>query len=104
IMAAINRAAQEATEELAAERGPFPNWSRSIYKDGRPMRNSTVTTIAPTGTISIIADCSSGIEPIFALAFVHKSGDRLLRFVNPIFEQVAKARGFHSDELMQDVM
>ncbi|MGH2520625.1 MAG: hypothetical protein ACRDF8_12520, partial [Chloroflexota bacterium] len=70
---------------------------------------STVTTIAPTGTISIIADCSSGIEPIFALAFLHKAKGadgkpRNLRFVNPIFERVAHARGFWSEELMERVL
>lgn len=88
---------------LAEERGPFPNWSRSIYRDGHPLRNSTVTTIAPTGTISIIANCSSGIEPVFALAFSHIVGDRHLTFVNTIFERMAKARGFYSEELMKAV-
>jgi ribonucleoside-diphosphate reductase alpha chain len=103
IMGFIERIGHDASEKLAEERGPFPRWPRSIYKDGRPLRNSTVTTIAPTGTISIIANCSSGIEPIFAVAFSHIVGDRHLTFVNPIFEQVAKRRGFHSEELMEQV-
>ena len=105
----INRVGHEASEQLAEERGPFPNWGRSVYRDGKPLRNSTVTTIAPTGTISIIADCSSGIEPIFALAFLHKAKGadgkpRNLRFVNPIFERVAHERGFWSEELMERVL
>lgn len=104
VMAFINRIGHDESARLAEERGPFPNWSDSIYKHDRPLRNSTVTTIAPTGTISIIADCSSGIEPIFALAFVHKVGERTLRFVNPIFEEVARRRGFYSEALMQKVM
>jgi ribonucleoside-diphosphate reductase alpha chain len=104
VMEFIERVGHEESAKLAEERGPFPNWSLSIYKDDRPLRNSTVTTIAPTGTISIIADCSSGIEPIFALAFIHKVGERTLRFVNPIFEQVARERGFYSEALMQKVM
>ncbi|HZY30824.1 MAG TPA: adenosylcobalamin-dependent ribonucleoside-diphosphate reductase, partial [Candidatus Methylomirabilis sp.] len=103
VMGFIQRIGHDASEKLAEERGPFPRWSRSIYKEGKRLRNSTVTTIAPTGTISIIANCSSGIEPIFAVAFSHIVGDRHLTFVNPIFEQVAKRRGFHSEELMQQV-
>jgi ribonucleoside-diphosphate reductase alpha chain len=103
IMGFIQRIGHDASEKLAVERGPFPRWSRSIYTDGKPLRNSTVTTIAPTGTISIIANCSSGIEPIFAVAFSHIVGDRHLTFVNPIFEEVAKRRGFYSEKLMQRV-
>jgi len=103
LMGFIQRIGHDASERLAVERGPFPRWSRSIYKDGKPLRNSTVTTIAPTGTISIIANCSSGIEPIFAVAFSHIVGDRHLTFVNPIFEEIAKRRGFYSEALMQKV-
>ncbi|MDE2484731.1 MAG: vitamin B12-dependent ribonucleotide reductase [candidate division NC10 bacterium] len=103
IMGFIRRIGHDASEKLAEARGPFPRWSRSIYKGQRPLRNSTVTTIAPTGTISIIVGCSSGIEPIFAVAFRHIVGDRHLTFVNPIFEEVAKRRGFYSEELMRRV-
>src|SRR5437773_411320 len=72
LMAFVKEKGHDQSSKLAEERGPFPNWSRSIYKTIRPMRNSTVTTIAPTGTISMIAGCSSGVEPIFALAFEHR--------------------------------
>ncbi len=102
-MELITRIGHEESQQLARERGPFPNWSRSIYKDDKPLRNSTITTIAPTGTISIIADCSSGIEPIFALAFTHRANDRELRFANPIFEKAAKVGGFYSEDLMDAV-
>jgi ribonucleoside-diphosphate reductase alpha chain len=108
VMAFINQIGHDEDARLAKTRGHFPNWPRSIYKDGPPMRNSTVTTIAPTGSISIIAGTSSGIEPIFALAFRHVvkqpgGGERVLTFVNPIFEQMAKERGFWSEELMAEV-
>ncbi|PWB48001.1 MAG: ribonucleotide-diphosphate reductase subunit alpha [Candidatus Methylomirabilota bacterium] len=103
VMGFVRRIGHDASEKLAEARGPFPRWSRSIYKGGRPVRNSTVTTIAPTGTISIIVGCSSGIEPIFAVAFRHIVGDRHLTFVNPIFEEVARRRGFYSEELMRRV-
>src|SRR5574337_913171 len=103
IMGFIRRIGHDASAKLAEARGPFPRWSRSIYKGKKPLRNATVTTIAPTGTISIIVGCSSGIEPIFAVAFSHIVGDRHLTFVNPIFEEVAKRRGFYSEELMRRV-
>src|SRR5579864_7214304 len=99
----VERAGHQESQELARQRGPFPNWERSIYREGPPLRNSTVTTIAPTGTISIIADASSGIEPIFALAFQHKVDDRKLTFVNPIFMKTAEERGIASEELMSQV-
>ncbi len=103
LMAFIEEKAHDQSAKLAEERGPFPNWSRSIYRNGRPLRNSTVTTIAPTGTISMIAGCSSGIEPAFAIAFTHKVGDRALPFINHVFEQVARERGFSSDALMEEM-
>lgn len=92
-------AAHRESELLAAERGPFPAWAQSIYRDRRPLRNATVTTIAPTGTISIIAGASSGIEPLYAIAFSHIVGERHLAFVNPRFEEIAKREGFYSEEL-----
>ena len=107
LMSFVKDKAHDQCAKLAEERGPFPNWSKSIYKDVRPMRNSTVTTIAPTGTISMIAGCSSGIEPIFALAFQHRvkqpDGERVLTFVNETFEQIAREKGFFSDALMAEV-
>ncbi len=107
LMAFVKDTAHDQSAKLAEERGPFPNWSRSIYQQGRPMRNSTVTTIAPTGTISMIAGCSSGIEPIFALAFEHRvkqpDGERVLTFVNETFEAIAREQGLFSDALMQEI-
>lgn len=103
LMAFIEEKGHDQSAKLAEERGPFPNWSRSIYKTGRPLRNSTVTTIAPTGTISMIAGCSSGIEPAFAIAFTHKVGNRVLPFVNHVFEQVAREGGFYSEALMEEI-
>ncbi|MEM2975782.1 MAG: ribonucleotide reductase, partial [Candidatus Bathyarchaeia archaeon] len=92
--------------ELAEERGSFPNFKGSLWeKRGfKAMRNATVTTIAPTGSISIIAGCSSGIEPLFAVAFMRNvmEGTQLLE-VNPYFEKVAKERGFYTEELMSKV-
>jgi len=107
LIAFVEEKGHDQSARLAEERGAFPNWSRSIYRNGRPLRNSTVTTIAPTGTISMIAGCSSGIEPVFALAFEHrvKSGDteRVLRFVSQSFERLGRERGFYSDALMEEV-
>ncbi len=107
LMAFVKEKSHDQAAKLAEERGPFPNWTHSIYKHGRPMRNSTVTTIAPTGTISMIAGCSSGVEPIFALAFEHRvkqaEGERVLTFVNETFERMARERGFYSDALMTEI-
>jgi ribonucleoside-diphosphate reductase alpha chain len=107
LMLFVKQTSHDQCGKLAEERGPFPNWNHSIYRNVRPMRNSTVTTIAPTGTISMIAGCSSGIEPIFALAFQHRvkqpDGERVLTFVNETFERLAKEQGFYSDALMQEV-
>jgi ribonucleoside-diphosphate reductase alpha chain len=108
LMAFVREKSHDQSAKLAEERGPFPNWNHSIYKNQRPMRNSTVTTIAPTGTISMIAGCSSGVEPIFALAFEHRvkqpDGERVLTFVNETFERIAKEQGFYSDALMQEIV
>jgi len=107
LMAFVKDKSHDQSGKLADERGTFTNWDRSIYRSERPMRNSTVTTIAPTGTISMIAGCSSGVEPIFALAFEHRvkqpDGERVLTFVNETFERIAKEQGFYSDALMQEI-
>jgi len=107
LMAFINDKGHEQSARLAEERGPFPHWARSIYRTGRPLRNATVTTIAPTGTISMIAGCSSGIEPVFALAFEHRvkgpEGERVLPFFSETFERLARRRGFYSEALMAEV-
>jgi len=106
LMAFIQRQSREASRELAKKRGTFKNFDNSVFKNkkGCRYRNATITTIAPTGTLSIIAGCSSGIEPLFALSFVRRvmDNDELLE-VNPYFEQVAKENGFFSSELMNRI-
>ncbi|GAI45400.1 unnamed protein product, partial [marine sediment metagenome] len=106
VMADIQREAAEASMKLAQERGVFPAFEGSTYDrpDGIKVRNATRTTIAPTGTLSIIAGCSSGIEPLFALSYIRNilDGAQLVE-VNPYFEEVAKSEGFYSDELMQQL-
>lgn len=103
-MGFINKEAMSASADLAKSRGSFPNFKGSIYDGKSPMRNATATTIAPTGTLSIIAGCSSGIEPLFAVSFVRTvlEGTKLIE-VNPLFESVAKSRGFWSRELMEKI-
>jgi ribonucleoside-diphosphate reductase alpha chain len=100
----INGEALKASQELAAERGVFPAFTGSIYDvpNGPRVRNAARTTIAPTGTLSIIAGCSSGIEPLFALSFTKNilDGSHLIE-VNPIFEETAKKCGFYSEEMMR---
>ena len=106
VMTFICNKATEASKELAEERGVFPAFEQSIYNapDGLRVRNTTRTTIAPTGTLSIIADCSSGIEPLFALSYIRTvlEGEQLIE-VNPYFEEVAKREGFYSEELMREL-
>jgi len=106
VMGFIQRESKNASRALAEERGVFPNFEKSIYKnmENSRFRNATTTTIAPTGTLSIIAGCSSGIEPLFALSFVRNvmDNDRLLE-TNPYFEKVAREQGFYSPEIMDTV-
>ncbi len=95
-----------ASRKLAERRGAFPTWKGSRWEEGgdKPLRNATTTTIAPTGTISIIAGCSSGIEPLYALAYRRNVLDGAeLTEVNPAFRKLASDRGFASDELFAGV-
>ncbi len=101
----IEEEAHKKDIEIAEARGSFPNFEGSIWKGKyKAMRNATVTTIAPTGTISIIAGCSSGIEPLFAVSFMRNvlSGTRLFE-TNPLFELMAKERGFYSAGLLEEI-
>lgn len=104
VMKFIQQEARNSSQSLAERRGVFPNYPNSIYNGVVPLRNATLTTIAPTGTLSIIAGCSSGIEPLFALSFVRNvmEGTKLLE-VNPYFEREIKNRGLWSRELMEMV-
>lgn len=106
VMSFIKKNAVRASEELGRLRGSFPMFDKSIYKErgAAHMRNATVTTIAPTGTISIIAGASSGIEPVFAISYTRNvmDNDRLVE-VHPYFESVARARGFYSEQLMKSI-
>ncbi|MDI6905284.1 MAG: vitamin B12-dependent ribonucleotide reductase [Candidatus Bathyarchaeia archaeon] len=105
IMKFVTQEARKKSMELGEERGSFPNFDKSVLKDKyHGMRNATITTIAPTGSISIIAGCSSGIEPLFAISFMRKvlEGTRLFE-INPLFEMIAKERGFYSAELLEEI-
>ncbi len=107
----IDEESHSYSEELAKLRGCFPNWAGSIYdtKHHRPMRNATCTTVAPTGTISIIAGCTGGIEPLFNLVFfrnvLHEQAEGQVPMVeiNSIFETIARGRGFFSEGLMERI-
>ena len=105
MMAFIHGEAIKASENLAKARGNFSHYPGSEYeKQGLLRRNSTVTTIAPTGTISMIADCSSGIEPLFSVVFTKTvmDGTKLL-YIHPLFEKMAKDEGWYSQELMEKI-
>jgi len=106
VMSFVQKESHDASSHLAEERGVFGNFDKSIFRDKKSCtyRNATTTTIAPTGTLSIIAGCSSGIEPLFALSFVRRvmDNDELME-VNPHFEKIAKDRGFYSKDLMETI-
>ncbi|MRS12965.1 MAG: vitamin B12-dependent ribonucleotide reductase [Actinobacteria bacterium] len=103
VMGFIQAESRQASMKLAEERGAFPNFEGSVYDtpEGVRVRNATVTTIAPTGTLSIISNCSSGIEPLFAVSYVRTvmDNDRLIE-VNPLFEDLAVKQGFYNRDLM----
>ncbi|HEY0780363.1 MAG TPA: vitamin B12-dependent ribonucleotide reductase [Gemmatirosa sp.] len=118
VMEFLDVESKKESERLANERGPFPEWARSIWgpdatcaKDAngnriRPMqllRNCNVTTVAPTGTISIIAGCSSGLEPLFAVAFMRNQAGVMMPDVNEDFVAIAKQEGWYSDALMERI-
>ena len=118
LMEFVNEEARNASEKLAETRGVFPAWEESIWgpdgtaahrKDGtrvrpeRRLRNCNLTTVAPTGTISIFAGCSGGIEPLFAVAFMRNQAGALMPDVNPDFVRLAKEQGWHSEELMERI-
>jgi ribonucleoside-diphosphate reductase alpha chain len=106
VMGFILEEAEKKSIELAKEKGLFPAYKGSVWEEeGVPLRNATLTTIAPTGTISIIAGpCSSGIEPLFAISYFRKvmDNDKLVE-VDPLFEETARERGFYSRELMEKI-
>ncbi|MBW3004798.1 vitamin B12-dependent ribonucleotide reductase [Candidatus Woesearchaeota archaeon] len=104
VMKFVDDEVKIASEELAAKRGPFPNIQKSIYKNKTPIRNAARTTIAPTGTISMIADCSSGIEPLFSIAYVKRvmEGQELV-YINQHFKNALRDAGLYSDNIVQKV-
>ena len=104
LMAFINDEGHAASTALAAQRGAFPLFAESIYKDGDPLRNGTVTTIAPTGTLSMIGGCSSGVEPVFAYVYIRNimDGTEMLE-VNPVLREKLQERGLYSDALMRKI-
>ncbi len=105
VMSFIEETSHKASEEIALKRGAFPNFKQSIYKDGNPIRNATTTTIAPTGTIGLIANASGGVEPMFALVYKRANClDKAEMFIiNPYFEKAIKDAGIYSEELMTKI-
>src|SRR3989344_4785383 len=102
----INKIGHNESEKLAEARGAFPLWDQSIYKDQKPIRNCTITTIAPTGEIRILAGCSGGIEPYYGLTERHQFEDRILYRIQPGFDrlmEIARERGFYSPMFEEEV-
>ncbi len=105
LMSFIQHQARERSMELAEERGVFPNFLGSIYsRNGMRLRNATLTTIAPTGTLSLIANCSSGIEPIFAIQYIRRALEGMeFQMTDPLFLELGEKEGFLSRDLMESV-
>ncbi len=105
VMKFVQEEADNKSLDLGEKRGTFPNWDKSVYmKKGLKFRNATRTTIAPTGTISIIAGCSSGVEPLFAVSFIRNVlENKQLPETNPLFLDVAVKEGFYSDDLIREI-
>ncbi|MFH1055040.1 MAG: vitamin B12-dependent ribonucleotide reductase [Candidatus Altiarchaeota archaeon] len=106
VISFIDYESKKASAELGGKRGSFHNFKKSIWPDKgfKVLRNATTTTIAPTGTISIIANCSGGIEPLFAISFIRNILDNTEMIeVNPLFERIAKERGFYNEDLMRKI-
>ena len=105
VMAFIRDEGRKASAAIAEKKGVFPYYDKSVYKNtGLKLRNATITTIAPTGTLSIIAGVSSGIEPLFAISYIRNVMDNdKLPEVNPVFREVAEKEGFYSDSLMERI-
>jgi len=101
VMKFVEETATDESERLAKKRGPFPNFEKSVLK--RRVRNATLTAIAPTGSISMIADCSPGIEPVFGLSSTRMVLGKKFPEVNTLFERIAKEKGFYSQELISQV-
>jgi ribonucleoside-diphosphate reductase alpha chain len=109
IMKFITEEARKTSVELGKEKGNFPNFNGSRWEKlgFKHMRNATVTTIAPTGSISEIAGCSQGIEPLFAIAYVRNVAESLgtnLIVINPYFERIAVERGFYDEKIIKEIM
>ncbi|MBU7016338.1 MAG: vitamin B12-dependent ribonucleotide reductase [Theionarchaea archaeon] len=101
LMQFIEEESDKVSQALAEQRGSFPNIKKSVFN--RLMRNATTTTIAPTGSLSILANCSSGIEPVYALAYIRKAVDEELPVINPYLEEIAREEGFYTEDLMKEI-
>ena len=104
VMRFISEKGRDMSAELAKTRGAFPLFAESTFPQDRPLRNATITTIAPTGTLSIIANCSSGVEPIFGFVYIRNIMDNTEMIeVNPILKQELEKRGLYSEDLMKQI-
>ncbi len=101
LMQFIEEESDKVSQTLTEKRGSFPNIEKSVFN--HPMRNATTTTIAPTGSLSLLANCSSGIEPVYALVYIRKAVDEELPIINPYLEEIARKEGFYTEDLMKEI-